>query len=121
MASISPITNSVNGSTVIKNSDEQPQMSSTLGQKSEKKIIEYPLTYDQYKNNRMISASFGALFVGGVTSCLMKLSKYSTKFSVVVGSLIAASFALTNIVVGLNGNFKLGYAQNKQRFENHQR
>lgn len=120
MASVSPIANSVNSSVVVKTADEKPQAQPALEHKSEKKIIEYPLTYDQYKSNKMISSSFGALLIGGLTSCIMKLSKFNTKSSVFAGSLIAAGSAVTTIIMGLNGKFKLGYVQSKQRFENYQ-
>lgn len=120
MASVSPITNSGSSNVVVKTADEEPQPQPLSEQKPQKKIIEYPLTYDQYKSNKIISTSFGALLVGGLTSCIMKLSKFNTKSSVFAGSLIAVGSAVTTIIMGFNGKFKLGYVQSKQRFEDYQ-
>lgn len=78
---------------------------------------EYPMTYNEYKKDFIISRSLTGLFLGGITGGLIKI-KHSAKASVIGGAAMAG-FCLVSVASTLyTGKIKVNYLLAKHKFEN---
>lgn len=80
---------------------------------------EYPITYEQFRDNTIVGSVFGSVIMFGITACIIKkLFKFSKQTAITGGLLIGGGTLLCALFAGLNGKFKLKYLNEKQKFEN---
>lgn len=82
------------------------------------KSRKYPVTYEQFKNKSIAGSAFGALVFGLLTTGIVKLLKFSKNTAITGGSIAGGSLFLLSLVNGMNGDFKLKYLRQKERYEN---
>lgn len=83
-----------------------------------KKTFEYPVTYQQYKNNYTITNVVLSTITGGLGACVMKLMKLSNKSSYIGGAIVGVGCLIMGISRQLNGTTKADYLAKKHKFEN---
>lgn len=90
----------------------------TVTNKDKIETKEYPITYEQFKNNSIAGSTFVSIVGGCITAGVMKLLKFSKSTAITGGLIIGGSTFLLTLILGLNGEFKRLYLKEKQKFEN---
>ncbi len=121
--SISPLTGFGNATTA-----PQPSQPPQQPQTPAKQITEYPLSYDQYKTNSIITNSVGAAILGlasaAVTYLITNASDFADKaksskwpWVVGIGVGVGAVSAAASLFKGFNGGYEAKYLTKKKKFE----
>lgn len=86
-------------------------------QSKHKPKYEYPLTFDEFKKDQIVSKSLAGIFLGGITGGLIK-TKYSTRAAILGGTAMLGFCLVSTAANFYTGAAKVNYLEKKQKFEN---
>lgn len=82
----------------------------------------YPINYDQYVTNRVLTLTTGSVITGGLTALILRKGFNLSKKTSTTGAVITgACLVLSGLFQGLNGHYKAKYLTDKMKFEKEQR